>query len=312
MHGHKVQPYYEKQVDENWPETKDPNMEELYGFKHHRVGAGHCQPDMGSFQIYAHGKWLATEPGYSNYTASRMKHTKDHCTILAGFGDPNDRGQVGEWTLELNSSWFDVIAAIDAKATSSIIKAESCAEYDYIIGDAENIYRDPNLSKFLRHFIYIKPDVIVIVDELEDASPPSSNYFQWRLRAKHARPNFEQDVDITKQTNDYYIIENEDDLADIVVMDVHFIHPELANFSTSIETVTEYYGNESKFLVADFDSTSGGDLLATVLHPRRDEDPACSITSSSYVSSVLSLTISIGAEEINVELDLATQEVTIY
>ena len=310
FHGHKVQPYYEKQVDENWPETKDPNMEELYGSKHHRIGAGHCQPDMGSFQIYAHGKWLAIEPGYSKYTASRKKHTKDHCTILAGFGDPNDRGQVGEWTLELNSSWFDVIAAIDAKATSRIIKAESCAEYDYIVGDAENIYRDPNLSKFLRHFVYIKPDIVLVVDELEDADPPSTDYFQWRLRAKHARPNFEDNINIAKQTNDYYRIENNND-SDVVVMDVHFVHPELSNFSTSIETVTEYKGNESKFLVADFDSTSGGDLLATVLHPRRDEEPASSITSSSFVDGVLSLTIQCGSRVINVELNLTTQEVNI-
>jgi len=293
MHGHKVQPYYEKQYAEGWP-------------YYHTIVNGHCQPDVGSFQIYAHGKWLATEPGYSRYTSSRRKYTYDHCTMLAG-----GLGQLGEYTPEVGSSWFDREAVIDANASSSIIKAENCADYDYIIGDAKNIYRDWIMSKFIRHFVYIKPDVIVIADELE--AGPSSNYFQWRLRTTHSRPQFVDNVNIvTVQDPNYYIIENNNDVNDVVVMDVHFVHPELSNFSTGIETITQYKGNQSKFLVAEFDSTSSGDMLAAVLHPRRDGEPACSITSSSFVDSVLYLTIEIGIETINVELDLAAQEVAIY
>jgi hypothetical protein len=288
FHGHKVQPYYEKQYAEGWP-------------YYHTIVNGHGHPDVGSFQVYAHGKWLATEPGYSKYTSTREKYTYDHCTMLAG-----GLGQWGE-----GDTWFDGEAVIDANASSSITKAESCAEYDYIVGDAKNIYRDGGLSKFIRHFVYIKPDVIVIADELE--ASPSANYFQWRLRAIHARQQFVDDVNIVEQDpNEYYIIENNNDMNDVVVMDVHFVRPDLANFSTDIESITQYQGHESKFLVADFDSTSGGDMLATVLHPRRDEEPACSITSSSFVGSVLYLTIEIGAETINVELDLPAQEVTIY
>ncbi|GAG29401.1 unnamed protein product, partial [marine sediment metagenome] len=79
-------------------------------------------------------------------------------------------------------------------------------------------------------------------------------------------------------------------------------HPGLEGFSTGTIGTT--------FLKADFNST-GSDLLATVLHPRRDEDTASSIISSSFVDSVLYLTIG-GAEVINVELDLVTQEVYIY
>jgi len=111
-------------------------------------------------------------------------------------------------------------------------------------------------------------------------------------------------MNISKQNDDYYIIENNND-SDVVVMDAHFVHPGLSNFSTGTIGGTE-------FLKANFDSTSGGDMLATVLHPRRDEEPASSITSSSFVDSVLYLTIGIGAETINVELDLRAQEVIIY
>jgi hypothetical protein len=191
---------------------------------------------------------------------------------------------------------------MDAKAKSAIIKAENTPDYDYIIGDAQNIYRDPNLTKFYRHFVYIKPDLILIADELE-ADTPSSDYFEWRLRTTHKRAQFIDDMNIVEQDpNEYYIIENNND-ADVVVMDVHFIHPGLVSFSTGTEA--------DEFLKANFDST-GSDLLATVLHPRRDEQDASEIVSSSFVDSVLYLTIGCGSEETNVEVDLATQEVYIY
>jgi hypothetical protein len=271
FHGHKVQPYYEKQVDEGWN-------------SYHTIVNGHGHPDVNSYQIYAYGKWLATEPGYA-----RPKYTYDHCTIVAG-----GLGQLGE-----GSNWFDRQAVMDAKGKSTIIKAESTVDYDYIIGDAENIYRSSSLTKFYRHFVYIKPDIIVIADELE--ASPSSNYFEWRLRTTHKRAEFVDDMNIDKQNNDYYIIKNNND-ADVVVMDVHFIHPELENFSTST------IGDE--FLKADFNST-GADLLVIVMHPRRDEYNASTIVSSSFVNSVLYLTIEFDAEEIDVAIDLTKQKVAI-
>jgi len=189
---------------------------------------------------------------------------------------------------------------MNAKAKSRIIKAENTTDYDYIIGDAENIYRDPNLTKFLRHFVYIKPDIVLVVDELEASTAP--DYFEWRLRTTHERFQFIDDMNIVEQDpNEYYIIENNND-SDVVVMDVHFIRPGLVGFSAGTE------GDE--FLKVNFDST-GSDLLASVLHPRRDEEPASSITSSSFVAPVLSLTIQCGSRTINVELNLTTQEVNI-
>jgi len=73
FHGNKLQPYYEKQVNENWQ-------------KYHVIGGGHCHSDINSFQIYAYGKWLAIDPGYE-----RPKWTKNHSTILV-----NNVGQFGE------------------------------------------------------------------------------------------------------------------------------------------------------------------------------------------------------------------------
>jgi len=285
MHGHKAQLYYDSG---------------LGGY--HTIVNGHCQPDVGSFQVYAYGKWLATEPGYTSKLPGKLKWTRDHCTMLAG-----GLGQWGE-----GGTWFDRDDVITHDASSSIIKAESCAEYDYIIGDAENIYKDSNLSKFLRHFIYIKPDLILIADELEDASPVSVDYFEWRLRVTHARLQFFDNMNIVLvQDPNHYRIENNNE-ANGVFMDVHFIDPLPSGFSTSTETIPNPNGNASKFLVAEFDSSSGGDLLATVLHPRKEGEPASSITSSSFNGTVLSLTIVCGGETTNVDLNLVTQEVSIY
>jgi hypothetical protein len=271
FHGHKLMPYYEKQADESWDQ-------------YHFIVNGHGHPDVNSFQIYAHGKWLATEPGYA-----RPKWTSDHCTILM-----NENGQLGD-----GEGSFNRAEVMETKASSAIIKTESNQHYDYVVGDAENIYRDSGLNKFYRHFVYIKPDLIVIADELEAIQ--SSNYFEWRLRTRHNRDEFVDNMIIEKQTDDFYIIKNYNDV-DVVVMDVHFIHPQLENFSTG--TV----GNE--FLIANFNST-GADLILSVLHPRRDEDDATSIVSSSFVDSVFHLTIGCGAEKVNVQLDLARQELAV-
>lgn len=284
FHGHKLQPYYYRQADE--------------GFSH-IVNGSHNNPDTNTFQIYAYGKWLATEPGYAfdSYLASNKQYTYDHCAITAG-----GLGQLGE-----GGGYFQEGAVISAKASSSIIKAVSNAQYDYLVGDGSDIYRSASLTKFLRHFIYIKPDIIVVVDEL--AASAASNYYQWRLRTTMPRWHFRDTMDITGSGNSYIIWNNND--SDIVVMDTLFRSS--GAFSTSVlsETVASPAAVvPDTFLVADFDST-GADTFVTVMHPRRDEMPAASITSSSVNSGSVSLTIQIGAQTINMSLNLATRQLSI-
>jgi len=271
FHGHKLHPYYEKQVDEGWS-------------SYHTIVNGHGHPDVNSFQIYAYGKWLATEPGYS-----KPKWTRDHCTILA-----NNLGQLGE-----GSNWFDREEVVAAKAKSNIIKTENTSQFDYVIGDAGNIYRDLNLIKFYRHLIYIKPDFIIIADELE--ANPYANYFEWRLRTKHKRAEFVDNMNIAKQTENYYIIENNTD-SDVVVMDVHFVHPELENFSTTTEA--------NEFLITHFNST-GSDLLVTIIHPRRKNSLPDSVYMVSYQDSLIDLEILVDDEKTSVTIDFINQNVNI-
>ena len=67
-----------------------------------------------------------------------------------------------------------------------IVKWEFQDGCDYVLGDAAASY-EGRLKRALRHVIFVKPDVIVIADELE-ASKPST--FQWML---HAHQAFEVD-----------------------------------------------------------------------------------------------------------------------
>jgi len=57
---------------------------------------------------------------------------------------------------------------------------------DYVVGDATAAY-EGRLKRFWRHIFFVKPDVIVIADEVEAARPST---FQWML---HAQAEFQVD-----------------------------------------------------------------------------------------------------------------------
>ena len=82
---------------------------------------------------------------------------------------------------------------------SAVIRAESNPIFDYVIGDAYNIYPDDlGLRKFLRHIIYLKPDIFIIVDELETENPST---FQWLLH---------YEGELQKTAHDTFTLTNED------------------------------------------------------------------------------------------------------
>ena len=246
MHGHKAQAYYDNRAN---------------GEKTHEVGGGHGHPDVASFQIYAYSKWLAIDPEYE-----KPKWTKNHNTILA-----NGRGQYGE-----GQTWFDRDAVMNAGASSAIVKAESHADYDYVVGDAETIYPESTgLTGFCRHFVYIKPDVIVIVDVFDSNRGVR---FDWLL---HTEVGFEE------CDGGRFLAQN-----GTVGMDVHLLLPDEIQCHI-----------EDKCLRASFDS----DLFVTVLHPRRLDQE---ISRAQLISSVgeLAMGIGVGERKMNVNLDCVKQE----
>jgi len=127
-------------------------------------GSGHCQPDANSFILFGKGEWLAAAPG-----ATLIKRTENHNTVVAG-----GLGQLGE-----GHRWFKGKLQFKRRRKARFLLQESCPQYDYVIGDAGSIYREETgMKKFLRHLIYLKPEIIVIIDELSAEKPAE---FEWLL-----------------------------------------------------------------------------------------------------------------------------------
>jgi hypothetical protein len=120
--------------------------------KHVGFGPGHQQPDINNFCIYAQGEWLIIDPGYT-----RKKETKNHNTILVdGYGQAGAGGK-----------WLDYMEFEARQPVPEIVFAETTKVYDYVIGDAGNIYVDEaKVESFQRHLLFLKPDIVIILDDV--------------------------------------------------------------------------------------------------------------------------------------------------
>ena len=114
-------------------------------------GGGHVHPDANHFVLFGAGEWLIRDDGY------RAKWTGQHNTLLV-----DGLGQVGEGQM-----WFDGSQALRVKARPRILRAESNAERDHIIGDATAAYpRALGLRRYVRHLFFLKPDVLIVCDDI--------------------------------------------------------------------------------------------------------------------------------------------------
>ncbi|RAV09739.1 S-layer homology domain-containing protein [Paenibacillus contaminans] len=157
-------------VPEQWPSStvldtigwaalrsgwKEDDM--LLAFIANRSTMGHNHYDQNSFQIAVNGTWIASDPGYADFSA----------------GPKND------FTMKLGHSTIQV----DGKGQSSkgggtMTKGMLAPGYDYVKGSAAGAYGNPKLDKFDRHIVYVKPDYYVILDDLKADVPRS---FDWVL-----------------------------------------------------------------------------------------------------------------------------------
>jgi hypothetical protein len=129
------------------------------------VGGGHMHPDAGHMVLHAGGDWLLIDDGYTK------KFTAYQNTVLV-----NGIGQLGE-----GATWFEDLEFRRGHPEGRILRAEAGETLDYVIADAAPPYQpEARLRKFLRHLLYLKPDVWVLVDELE-AEEPST--FEQRFHA---------------------------------------------------------------------------------------------------------------------------------
>lgn len=127
-----------------------------------RQNTGHAHPDANSFIIFANGKYLTGDTGYSG-----RKMTDDHNTILV-----NGRGQE-------NDGRHEVFKEIPHERLDQIKIAEIflTANFFYAKGEAASGYfADLELKKFDRHFIYVAPDYFLIWDELQTEIPAEFSF----------------------------------------------------------------------------------------------------------------------------------------
>ncbi len=63
-----------------------------------------------------------------------------------------------------------------ASATGKFVVFQPGKEYDYVVGDATPGY-GPNVERYRRHLVFVKPDVLVVVDEVKAKNPVSLKFW---------------------------------------------------------------------------------------------------------------------------------------
>lgn len=134
----------------------------------------HSQADQNSFLIQAYGQNLAIKSGY--YDSYHSAHDK---AITRSTGAHNSV------TIATNRGQLDDSFNAKGELTGFLNQID----FDMSAGDATKAY-DGNLDKFERCMIYIRPDVFVVVDEL-DAKGDTEERFEWWLNAEHAIKTYE-------------------------------------------------------------------------------------------------------------------------
>lgn len=156
-------------------------------FKSSHFGSyNHSEADQNSFFIQAYGELLAIKSGY--YDAYHTPHN-------SGFA--RKTGAHNSVTLATNRGQKDD----DFNAKGKLTGFLNQVDFDLAAGDATQAYKsDSAIDKFERCMIYIRPDIFVVVDEL-DARADTEEKFEWWLNAAN-------DMQVYDEGNGCRICEN--------------------------------------------------------------------------------------------------------
>jgi len=146
-------------------------------------GISHCHADQNSFIVYAYGEPLAVDSGYFDYANS--EHDKNYSRQTFAHNAITYNGGQGQYYLNP-----DQVRNINAKG--KITGYLHGDKFNLASGDAERAYLE--LDKAERHFIYLKPDYAIVIDEL---SSNDDEKVQFEFNLKGYSP-FEVDEDESK------------------------------------------------------------------------------------------------------------------
>lgn len=194
--------------DEGWiimqSDLIDPNRV-MMTFKSSPFGSyNHSHADNNGFVLEAFGERLAINAGtYDSYMSPHHKNFT-HQTFAHNTITVDNKGQP--------------IQDITAKGKLTGFLHQQ--DFDLAMGDATDAYNKA-LGKFERSIIYIRPDIFVIVDDLEKAVSRETSKFQWWINAEH-------EIEVYEEGNGARINENG------AMVDITVSYP---------EKVTTYYND---------------------------------------------------------------------
>ncbi|MCZ7648366.1 MAG: heparinase II/III family protein [Planctomycetota bacterium] len=121
------------------------------------LGGAHIHADEGALMLYSRRQWLLTDPGYE-----ALKRTDHHNTVLA-----DGLGQVGEGT-----KWYDVNRVLHYAGWAEVRSFADDGRAAGWVGDlARHYLHTAQLTRFHRHVLYLRPDLLVLLDDLAAAEP---------------------------------------------------------------------------------------------------------------------------------------------
>ncbi len=107
-------------------------------------GVSHVHAQANSFDLYSGGNYLAISPGYGDGTSAA------HSTLTINGADQRR----------------------DARFAGHILRSDFQPDYGYVVGDATECYpEEAGLDRWRRHVVYVRPDVVLIWDELIGSKP---------------------------------------------------------------------------------------------------------------------------------------------
>jgi len=126
----------------------------------------HSFADQNTFTLEAYGEPLAISSGYRPWYASQhhrywTKTTQAHNGVLV-----DGKGQQEQ----------------SLAAKGRIIGFLNGESFDYTAGEAHTAYGPARLELYLRHVVYIRPDIFVLYDDLK---APKASTYSWLLHSYH-------------------------------------------------------------------------------------------------------------------------------